>query len=298
MPEPNEIQRSDAGSTVFTPRDRQGMLFVGEQKLVRYDALGQQFDSLYAPAINVMPLGLRRSKEQKEADEGNRQEEKMKRGGNRGILPWPADYRKRIHAVGSVVDRWEKKMGYAKTWRPALDQPKWVTLTEAGLRRVGLTYHEVEWPDEDTEYVLDHYHHVSMVRLQLARQRTEHIPKHIWICERELEQEDTPRKLAGEDVPTRPDGILVVTEDSTIELATGEIMSISAGERIAIEVELSRKNFTKYARVVFPDHINRFTAVWYFCAPDAYNAVITARRNWVDTDEQRAHISIRRLEYD
>src|SRR6266702_805322 len=148
-PEPEEVRRADFGSYLLTPRDKGGLLFVGEQKYVRYDALGQRFAEGLAPATNVMPLGLRRTREQKEADEAQAKqaaskgsasegsdisEEKPKRGGYRGIVPWPTDYRKRIHAVGSIVDRWEKKMGYAKTWRPALDQPKWVTLTEAGLR--------------------------------------------------------------------------------------------------------------------------------------------------------------------
>ena len=313
-PEPEEVRRADFGSYLLTPRDKAGLLFTGEQKYARYDTLGQRFAEGYTPATNVLPLGLRRTREQKEADEAQAKEAafngltsensetsdvRPKRGGYRGIIPWPSDYRKRIHAVGSIVDRWEKKMGFAKTWRPALDQPKWVTLTEAGLRYLGLPYEEVDWPDADTEYELEHYHHISMVRLYLARRRTEHIPEHHWICERELDLLDMPRKLAGEDVPTRPDGILEVTKDGTIELATGDIVPIRRGQRIAVEVELSRKNFQRYERVVFPSHLEHFAAVWYFCkVPDAYNAVVTARRDRLKTDEQRARISIRKLEYD
>lgn len=319
-PEPEEVRRADFGSYLLTPRDKAGLLFTGEQKYVRYDALGQRFAEGYAPATNILPLGLRRTRAQKEADEAQAKqaasngstpdtsensehsespEEKPKRGGYRGIIPWPADYRKRIHAVGSIVDRWEKKMGYAKTWRPALDQPKWVTLTEAGLRYLGLPYEEVDWPDMDTEYELEHYHHISMVRLYLARRRTEHIPEHHWICERELDLLDMPRKLAGKDVPTRPDGILEVTEDGTIELSTEDIVPIRRGQRIAVEVELSRKTFQRYELQVFPSHLEHFAAVWYFCkVPDAYNAVVTARRDRLKTDEQRARISIRKLEYD
>lgn len=305
-PEPEEVRRADFGSFLFTPRDTIGLRFVGEQKYVRYDALGQLFADGYAPATNVLPLGLRRTREQKEQElskpassEEEVSKEKPSRGGDRGLLSWPTDYRKRIHAVGSIVDtRWVKKMGYAKTWRPALDQPKWVTLTEAALRRLGLPYEEVDWPEENTEDELEHYHHISMVRLYLARRRTKHIPKHTWICEREQERLDMPRKLAGENVPTRPDGILVVTEDSTIELATEEVVPIRRGQRIAIEVELSRKNFERYELEVFPDHLQHFTTVWYFCTPDAYNAVVTARRDRLKTEEQRARIVIRKLEYD
>ncbi len=311
---PEDVRRADFGSYLLTPRDKDGLLFTGEQKYVRYDALGQCFAKGYAPATNVLPLGLRRTREQKEADEAQAKhaesngstsetsetsDEKPKRGGYRGSVTWPEDYRKRIHAVGSIVDRWEKKMGFAKTWRPALDQPKWITLTDAGLRYLGLPYEEVDWPNEDTEHEMEHYHHISMVRLHLAQRRTKHIPKHTWICERELDLLDMPHKLAGENVPARPDGILEVIEDGTIELASGEVVPISAGERIAIEVELSRKNFQRYERVVFPSHLEHFAAVWYFCkVPDAYNAVVAARRDRLKTDEQRAHISIRKLEYD
>ena len=288
-------RRSHFGSSLLTPRDKGGLLLTGEQTYVRYDALGQQFAPDYEPATDVVPLGLRRPREQREQVEHNVSTEKPKRGGYRGATAWPTDYRKRIHAVGSVVDRWEKKMGYVKTWRPTLDQPKWVTLTEAGLRRIGLPYSEVDWPENDGD--LMHYHHVTMVRLYLARRRTEHIPKHTWICERELLLRDMTSKWAANDLPTRPDGVLMVEEDGTMQLANGEIVPVHRGQEIAIEVELSRKNFASYEHRVFPDHLHRYAAVWYFCAPDAYHAVLTARQHRLKTDEERARIVIRQLEY-
>ncbi|GLV61190.1 hypothetical protein KDH_80060 [Dictyobacter sp. S3.2.2.5] len=296
---PDEPRRSHYGSSLPTPRDLLGMRLVGEQKYMRYDTLGQSFAPGYAPATNVSPLGLRRPREGAAPERTDDPEEASTRGGNRGILPWPEDYRKRIHAVGRIVDtRWVGKMGFAKTWKPTLDQPKWVTLTQAGLRRLGLPYEEVDWPTDNTEQALEHYHHINVVRLLLARRSWEQIPKHVWICERELELLDTPRKLAGETLPTRPDGILEVIENDTMALVTGEVVPIAAGERIAIEVELSRKSFQRYGQIVFPSHLEHFAAVWYFCAPDAYNAVVAARRDRIESEEQRARIVIRKLELD
>lgn len=302
--------RADFGSHLVTPRDRLGLRFAGEQKYVRYDSLGQLFAPDYAPATDVLPLGLHRPHMRKqqstkhemqadslESDEVQAKSQESKRGGYRGALPWPTNYRKRIHAVGSIVDRWVQKMGYAKTWRPASDQPKWVTLTQAGLRFVGLEYDEVDWP-EDFE-LLNHTHHINMVRLLLAHRQNDkgNVPLHTWISERAIEA-DYPLLRAGMSLPTTPDGILEVTQDNgTIQLATGELLPVRRGDTIAVEVELSRKSFERYGKRVFPSHLEQFTVVWYFCGADAYDAVVAARRDQLRTDEERARIVIRQLEY-
>src|SRR5436190_8851069 len=98
-----EKRRSDFGNFGYTKRDHEGLLLVASMKFVRFDHLGQ----FLAP-------GLEPATEER----GSEPHKKKQRGGKRDHLPWPADYQRRLHATAELVRRWEKKMGYAETWKP------------------------------------------------------------------------------------------------------------------------------------------------------------------------------------
>ena len=49
------------------------------------------------------------------------------------------------------------------------------------------------------------------------------------------------------------------------------------GERIAIEVELSRKDFARLQSIL-PDLLQHYSGVWYFCEQKAYDALVLAKQ--------------------
>jgi len=76
-------------------------------------------------------------------------------------------------------------------------------------------------------------------------------------------------------------------------------LSLRRGERIAIEVELSRKDFARL-ETILPNLLQHYSGVWYFCEPKAYDAVVSAKHRLVGaavlTKEQGTRIRVIHLE--
>ena len=282
-------RRSDYGTFKVTDRDWDGSLFVAEMKFVRYDTLGEYLAPGFEPANDT-------SQTLDEKDEWPRHH-----GGKRTGIPWPGESRKRLNAVAQVVNRWERKMGFAETWQPFASQPKWVRITEEGLRELGLPWAEIPFPERerlrhDAEHN-SHIHRMNQVRLSLARGDVE-VPRHRWISEREIEA-NLPLKEPGVTLPHKPDGYLELEEDGAWELKRGdrsiERIPLLQGSRIGIEVELSRKSYERLGTQVLPSLLEHYDFVWYFCLQEAYNAVVVARRDYLRTHEERKRIRILQL---
>ncbi len=282
--------RSDYQTYKVTDRDWEGWRFVAEMKFVRFDTLGEYWAPGFEPAN----------------DESHTLDDQgispRRHGGKRTDMPWPSDYRKRLNAVAQVVSRWEHKMSVAETWQPFASQPKWVGITEQGLFELGLPWAEIPFPERDrlrhdAEHS-SHIHRINQVRLALARGDVE-IPRHRWISEREIEA-NLPPKEPGVKLPHKPDGYLELEEDGAWELKRGdgsiERIPLFRGSRIGVEIELSRKSYERLATHVLPGLLEHYDFVWYFCLQEAYHAVVAARRNYVQTDEERKRIRIHLLD--
>ena len=71
---------------------------------------------------------------------------------------------------------------------------------------------------------------------------------------------------------------------------------LSAQALLGVEIELSRKSYERLATHVLPGLLEHYDFVWYFCLQEAYHAVVAARRNYVQTDEERKRIRIHLLD--
>jgi len=62
-------------------------------------------------------------------------------------------------------------------------------------------------------------------------------------------------------------------------------------------VELSRKKFARIGEGILPSLLQSYQHVWYFCGnPEVYQTVIAARRDYLQTNEERKRIRILLLE--
>ena len=124
------------------------------------------------------------------------------------------------------------------------------------------------------------------------------VPRHRWIGEREIEA-NLPLKEPGVTLPHKPDGYLELLDEGVWEIMRGdrsiERIPLMQGYRIGIEVELSRKSYDRLATHVLPSLLEHYDYVWYFCLQDAYQAVVSARRDYVQTDQERKRIRILKL---
>ncbi len=291
-----ERHRSDFGSYKITPRDRKGLLITAEQKFMRADSLGEYFAPDYEPVCE--------EPEQTEDDSDNTQQRRG-RGGRRTGFPWPRDPKKRLAATLPIIYRWQDKMHLAEIWQKFAGQPPWVRLNQAGLIALGLPWTEILFPQNwdklwDDEEHHSHIHHINQVRLSLARGDVKEVPnQHTWHSEREIEA-NLPAKEAGVRLPHRPDGYVEFEADWTWELplrgGTIETIPVPRGCRAGIEVELSRKGFERLGHHVLPDLLEHYDIALYFCFGEAYDAVVSARRDYLQTDDQRKRIRILRLE--
>jgi len=279
-------RRSDYGSYKVTNRDWDGFRFVAEMKFVRFDTLAEYWAPGFEPANDE-------SHTLADHDEWPRHH-----GGKRTDMPWPTVNRKRLSAVAQVVNRWERKMGFAETWQPFASQPKWVRITGEGLWELGLPWDEIPFPERerlrhDAEHN-SHIHRINQVRLSLARGDVE-VPSHRWISERQIEA-NLPLKEPGVTLPHKPDGYLELEEEGAWELKLGdgsiERIPLLRESRIGVEVELSRKSYERLGTHVLPNLLKHYDFVWYFCLQEAYDAVVAARRDYIQTNEERKRIRI------
>lgn len=102
-------------------------------------------------------------------------------------------------ATRYVIARW-KKVGWVQARRIDAQEPLWVWLTKAGLRRIGLTY-QYQSLDALSKHDRDHLYAITAVRLGLDQggEGTE------WISERTLLQ--GVKRVTGLQRVHRPDAV-------------------------------------------------------------------------------------------
>lgn len=280
---PQEKRRSDYGSYEYNQRDHNLQLIVAQQTFLSLDHLADFADPDLRPAI----------------DESVEGEPNKKRGGKRDGS-WPLDRKKRLHAITEVVRRWERKQGYVETWKPWDNTPAWVRVNEAGLRTLGLPWNEIPFPEKRKRLLpTGHTYQVNKRRLALARGSAE-APAHTWICERAILYDQLKR---DPDMVRahRPDGVMIVKKASAFPLKRGETVveqiPLAVGQRIAVEVELSKKGFDRLGNGILPSLLRTYDFAWYFCGNDTvYQTIIKARRDYLSTNEERKRIRILLLE--
>lgn len=292
-PAPEPDRRSDFGTFKTQERDWDGWELIGSMKWVRADTLGMFWDPAHRPAIIQPPH---------EKQQGATSETPNTRGGKRTGLPWPQEYTARMNATLRIVYRWEAH-GFAKRWQPWAGQPQWVSLTEAALAERMLPWHEIGWPDResirhDDRYYISHIHRVNQMRVRLLGGAAD-APMHLWKGERAIEA-TFPPKDAGALLPHLPDGALVLQEDGAWDIKIGseivDTVAMRTGQTVAIEVELSRKDFERLDRRILPSLLEHYDFIWYFCEEDARKAVYTARGQHLKKEEDQRRIRIMRLD--
>lgn len=246
----------------LSQRERELLVFVADQKAVSYLHAAQYLAPNYESATDSPP---------KPTGEKSSEEQKPMRGGNRRNAPWPRDRRLRLKAVSRIIKELEHKgfLGIADPWK---DRPKWIYVTMPGICRLGLDYNEAHFPEDEEE--LDHLYQITRVRLLIGRRPDD--PQaawfvHTWISERRIKA-TYPQNEAGVTLPHLPDGVLELDEDALVKMADGERLPFRRGDRLAIEIERSRKNFARL-EVILPDLLKHYVGVWYFCRPKAADAV-------------------------
>jgi len=173
-------------------------------------------------------------------------------------------------AVQRLVSRWVRVMRVAELWQPYKDQAAWVRLNRRGLDELHLDWPEIPWSKEewlrdDGDEYLSHTHRVNKARLALARGDVPDIPiQHIW-----------QQTLKGGEV---------------------EEIRLPSGATIAFELELTRKNFEVYGHHILPDLLRHYDFALYLATRDAYNAIVSARRDTLSSNEERKRIRIIRFD--
>jgi hypothetical protein len=255
-------------------RAKLGVRFVADMKAVSYLHLAQYLAPNYEPATETSPAG-----EEEQPGYSIEKRYTSRRGGPRRNAPWPTDRRLRLKAVSRLVHEWED-MGLVQTERPWSDQPKWVWATMAGLCRLGLTYNDAHFPEAEEE--LEHLYQITRVRLLVGRRPQESGAAwfaHSWVSERAIKS-GYPQNTAGVVLPHLPDGAMELDEDAPVRMASGELLSFRRGDRLAVEVERTRKDFARL-EAILPDLLAHYRGVWYFCSPKAADAVLATKERLV-----------------
>ena len=287
-PEPEEERRSDFGLFKMQDRDWDGMELVGSMRWTRLDTLGEFWDPEQKPA-------------EKKIRQDSSEEVKRRRGGIRTGLPWPKNFTDRMNAVLRIVYRW-RDHGFAKLCQPYASQPQWISLTEVGLYERQLPWHEVDWPTKedmrhDDRYYISHIHRVNQIRVRLLA-GVANVPKHEWIAERAIDAR-FPSRESGLLRPHLADGELVLKEDGKwpilVDDEVVDEVEMRSGQKIAIEVELSRKDYLRLDERIFPSLLEQYDFVWYFAEPAARKALYTARGEHLSSEEDRRRIRLMAL---
>ena len=103
--------------------------------------------------------------------------------------------------------------------------------------------------------------------------------KHTWVSERAIKA-SYPQHTPGIVLPHLPDGAMELDEDAFVKMADGELQPFRRGDRLAVEIERSRKDFHRLD-VILPDLLKHYVGVWYFCRPKAADAVLKTRERLV-----------------
>jgi hypothetical protein len=164
-----------------------------------------------------------------------------------------------------VVRRWEK-MGLVEHKQFTVDDPEWVWPSTMCLQMVANNIGRFE------RYIpslakLEHLYWSNHSRLYI-----EQLEKVTWQSEREI-RAGYPKLKAGQTHPHTPDAILTNSE----------------GQRVALEVELSIKNYSRLDKIL-KEYLKRdFDKVWYFALGSAENVMKKAIGK-LDEDDQKLFI--------
>jgi hypothetical protein len=161
------------------------------------------------------------------------------------LLRWLGEqYAARVDQIALLLDLGERATrgklahldaaGLVDRRRLLVDEPSWVTPTQAGLRSAGLPWRPLPLKIGRLRHVAA----VNDVRLHVQKRA----PDAQWVCERALASQRT----SGEHLP---DAVVVLD-----------------GQQVAIEVELSSKGEVRLQAIV-AELVARYDAVLYFCAP-------------------------------
>jgi len=89
-------------------------------------------------------------------------------------------------------------------------------------------------------------------------------------------------------------------EDGTWDIrVAGQVVDTVAmqrEQRVAIEIELSRKSFERLNHRVLPSLLEHYDYVWYFCDEPARQAVYKARGEYLKAEADQRRIRIMKLE--
>ncbi len=267
----DEPLRRDIGRRTLDERDLRQLDFTCYSTTARVDQLAQLSAPDLSPATDDEPR--RRLKK------GEPKPPPKPRGGPRPN--WPQGRYARVHAQMQIVNHWVE-LGYAEVERPNRDTPLWVVVTRAGMERIGAPYDDVPFPAGN----LEHMYLVNEVRLFLLRSTK--IPQHSWTSEREIQAHE-PFKHKGLELPHRTDGIMTIEIGGDMPLG-GSTVHLEGGERIAIEVERTRKDFKGLEKDILPDLLAHYDRVWYFANPGPYAAVSQSREKLTPDQQKRLHI--------
>jgi hypothetical protein len=170
-------------------------------------------------------------------------------------------------AARHAVNRW-KQAGLVEYKKILVDSPGWTWPTLAGLRQVGLEDFKFYRPSVTT---LNHLYWITQARRFL----TARYPASDWTAERYLRARTNGAK----------DDANMHTPDAEIRLD---------GEVIPVEIELTQKSATRL-RAILDDLLTGYRGpIWYFVAPDSYQAISAAWKQL--NDAQRSRVSVSKLE--
>ena len=149
----------------------------------------------------------------------------------------------------NLTSRW-LKAGLVERRKVFSEQPMWVWLTPEGCRVVGLDL------DHRSPAIsrLNHIHAVNCVRLHVEKKLQDRAR---WVCEREA---NVLRKLQA--------------DNREFHLVDGEV-EFEDGHVAAVEVELTQKSYSRLDSILKALR-DDYDTVWYFAAPQCYNAVQAA----------------------
>jgi hypothetical protein len=283
-------RRIDAGSIRFTSRDADIIRIGAEQTFVRADTLGEYLAPGYTPALALPPP------------------EQLADPTAPTKRAWPADLRHRLMAVSHLLQKLAAR-GYIEVIQPWADQPAWYRATALGLRSLGLDWPEIPFPEEydklearlrhDSQYT-SHSHLINQVRLLLARGGAG-VPKHAWKGERAIEAALPPRQKDARR-PHKADAVIRLEEDGVWEVLSADRtrvqdrVPLKVGQIIGIEIECSQKSDHRLSEILL-DLVAHHDFVWYFCLNATIKqAVASARRDALKTDDERRRVRILLLE--
>jgi hypothetical protein len=152
-----------------------------------------------------------------------------------------------------IVRRWQA-LGLAERSYILYGQPQWIWLTAQGLKLVESETGELR-PHTPTAARIEHLYWTNHARLFIERKR----PRSVWTSEREI-RSTQGKTEPGKKRPHTPDAIV----------------TLENGNRVAIEVELSTKAYSRLDKILHELALSDYNTVWYFCQGRAKKVIENA----------------------